>query len=96
MTYNITDVEKLQDLLHQVNSVERSCREGLPQENGLILCPSLSLKDRAKLVKLKYKQLVIRTQKHGSLQKAVKFKGDSKHKNRVGRKAQKLRAEVCI
>jgi len=88
MTYNITDVEKIQDLLHQVNSVERSCREGLRF--------SLSLKDQAKLVKLKYKQLVIRTQEHGSLQKAVKFKGDSKHKNRVGRKAQKLRAEVCI
>ena len=50
MTYNITDVEKMQDLLHQVNSVERSCREGLLQENGF----SLSLKDQAKLVKLKY------------------------------------------
>ena len=95
MTYNITDVERLQDLLHQVNSLERSCHEGLPQENGLILRPTLSLKDRAKMVKLKYKHLAKCTQKYGSLQKVFKPKGDSKYKNRVGRKAQKLRTEVC-
>lgn len=96
MTFNITDVERLQDLLQQVNSLERSCREGLPQENGLILRPTLSLKDRAKMVKLKYQQLKRRTQKLGSLQKVVASKSDSKYKNRVGRKAQKLRTEVYV
>jgi len=81
MTYNITDVERLQDLLHQLNSLERSCREGLPQENGLILRPTLSMKDRAKMLKLKYKQLAKCTQKYGSLQKVAKSKSDSKYEN---------------
>ena len=95
LTFNITDAKKLQELLQQVESLEHSCREQLPKEEGLVLRPTPSLGERAKKLKLKYKRLRSRTQMYASLTKKVKPKGDSKYKNRFGKKAQKLRLEVC-
>ena len=94
LTFNITDAKKLQDLLQQVESLERSCREQLPKEGGIVLRPTLSLGERAKKLKLKYKQLHGRTQTYASLIKSAKMKGNSKYKHRYGRKAQKLRDKV--
>ena len=75
--------------------LEQSCREQLPQEDGLTLRPTLSLNDRAKQLKLKYMRLRCRTHRYASLTKKVKPKGDSKYKHRFGRKADKLRLGVC-
>lgn len=94
MTFNFTDVNKLQQLLQQVESLENSCRKQLPQEGGLVLRPTPSLNERGMQVKLKYKRLRSRTQRYASLSKKSQPKGDSKYKNRHGKKAQKLRLEV--
>ena len=94
LTFNITDAKKLQELLHQVESLEHSCRQQLPKEGGIVLRPTLSLGEIAKKLKLKYKRLHGRTQMYASLMKKVKPKGGSKYKNRFGRKAQRLRYEV--
>ena len=59
-----------------------------------MLRPTLSLGERVKKLKLKYKRLCGRTQMYNSLMKKVKPKGDSKYKNSFGRKAQKLRVNV--
>ena len=93
LTFNITDAKKLQELLHQIEALEHSCREQLPNEGGIVLRPTPSLGDRAKKLKLKYKRLHGRTQMYASLMKKNKPK-PSKYKNRVGRKAQKLRCQV--
>ena len=94
LTFNITNAKKLQELLQQVESLERSCREQLPNKGGIVLRPTLSLGERAKKLKLKYKRLHGRTRMYASLLKKVKPKGDSKYKNRSGRKAQKLQDKV--
>ena len=57
LTFNITDAKKLQELLQQVESLERSCREQIQTEGGLVLRPMPSLGERAKKIKLKYKRL---------------------------------------
>ena len=79
LTFNITNAKKLQELLQQVESLERSCQEQLPNEGGIVLRPTLSLGERAKKLKLKYKQLHGQTRMYASLLK-VKLKGDSKYK----------------
>ena len=83
----------LQQLLIQVKELEESYRQQLPQEDGLLLRPALSLNDHAKAVKLKYKLFRNRTHMYTSLVKK-NSKGDSKYKCRFGKKAQQLRSEV--
>ena len=94
LTYVTEDSEKLEALLEQVQTMQKDFSSSLPSTpEGLLLRPC-SLSESARRVKNKYIKLRQRTQHYSSLKatsKRGKKRQDSKFRNRVGKKADKLR-----
>lgn len=97
--YNMSEPDKLKGLHADLEKIKRKYTTSLPSEEGLTL-RSFSKLNRcsvtARKLKLKYKRLRQRTAMYGSLLKSGKREAgrprmDAKFRNRVGRKAAKLR-----
>ena len=103
LSYSCVESEKLQALDLMLKNVEDSFRSSLPHQDGLLLRPAVLAHTvaAARKVSQKYRRLQLQSAKYGSLplhKRAHKgMKGEWKHKNRVGKKAneyKKVRAKL--
>lgn len=95
LIYVTDDIEKLEALLDQVQALQKDFSSTLPSTpEGLLLRPC-SLSESARRVKRKYVKLRQKAQHYSSLEgtssKRGKKRQDSRFRNRVGKKADRLR-----
>lgn len=92
LTYSCSSTLDLMDLDKQLKSLRTELQSKLPQEEGIIIRPAVVA--RALKTKKKYAQLRQKKQNCSALtlsKKRGKRKADSKYRNRVGARADRLR-----
>ena len=94
LAYSCDNEDDLTRLLGKLECIADEVKKSLPKSEGLVIRPQLS-SDRARRIKLKYKNLVKRTRQYGSLVHLQKQPGrkrqDYRFRNRVGMRADRLR-----
>lgn len=96
LTYSCSSTLDLIDLDKQLKSLRTELQSKLPQEEGIIIRPAVVA--RALKTKKKYAQLRQNKQNCSALtlsKKRGKRRADSKYRNRVGARAERLRKVHC-